>query len=154
MPRCPRGEKHSADVIGAPVMGARIATGKIEDVTDKTPNRAKGGKVEKNELKSSQRPNEVLLLVTQPFAAGQSATRFFSRRTTSRSGLTVYDTGVHNCSRNRARNWVHSRIWRSRDYFLSTASTRRAAIVPFLRLASRAPDTVPRGRAACREAMA
>src|SRR6266436_2015739 len=38
MPRRPRGEKHSAHVIGAPVMGALIAMGKIEDVTDKTPN--------------------------------------------------------------------------------------------------------------------
>jgi hypothetical protein len=60
MPRRPRGEKHSADVIGAPVMGARIATGKIEDVTDKTPNRAKGGKVEKNAEKLSKAERSII----------------------------------------------------------------------------------------------
>src|ERR1700726_4589638 len=47
--------------------------------------------------------------------------------------LGLYDAGLHNRSRNRARNWVHSRIWRSRDYFLSTPPTRKTAIVPFLR---------------------
>jgi hypothetical protein len=52
----------------------------------------------------------------------------------SRSTVRLYDAGLHNRSRNRARNWVHSRIWRSRDYFLSTPPTRKTAIVPFLRL--------------------
>jgi hypothetical protein len=52
----------------------------------------------------------------------------------SRSAVRLYDAGLHNRSRNRARNWVHSRIWRSRDYFLSTPPTRKTAIVPFLRL--------------------
>jgi hypothetical protein len=33
MPRGPRGEKRPADVIGAAVMVAKIATGEIEDVT-------------------------------------------------------------------------------------------------------------------------
>ena len=33
MPRGPKGEKRPADVIGAAVMIARIATGKIEDIT-------------------------------------------------------------------------------------------------------------------------
>ena len=33
---------------------------------------------------------------------------------------------------------IHSRIWRSRDYFLSTLPTRKTAIVPFLRLSSSA----------------
>ena len=47
--------------------------------------------------------------------------------------VTVYDTRPHNCFRNRARNWVHSRIWRSRDCFLSTSPTRKTAIAPFLR---------------------
>ena len=51
----------------------------------------------------------------------------------SRSAVRLYDAGLHNRSRNRARNWVHSRIWRSRDYFLSTPPTRKTAIVPFLR---------------------
>src|SRR5262249_13802178 len=45
-------------------------------------------------------------------------------------GDTSYDVGLHDRSRNRARNWVHSRIWPSRDYFLSTPSTRKTAIVP------------------------
>jgi hypothetical protein len=45
MPKGPRGEKRPADVIGAAVMVARIATGEIEDAKGKTPNRAKGGKI-------------------------------------------------------------------------------------------------------------
>ena len=49
-------------------------------------------------------------------------------------GVTVYSARPHNCSRNRARNWVRSRIWRSRDYFLSTPPTCQTAIIPFLRL--------------------
>jgi len=44
MPRGPKGEKRPADVIGAAVMVARIATGEIEDSKGKAPNRAKGGK--------------------------------------------------------------------------------------------------------------
>ncbi len=44
MPRGPRGEKRPADVIGAAIMVARIATGEIEDTKGKSPNRAKGGK--------------------------------------------------------------------------------------------------------------
>jgi hypothetical protein len=52
----------------------------------------------------------------------------------SRSGVRLRHAGLHNRSRNRARNWVHSRIWRSRDYFLSTPPTRKTAVVPFLRL--------------------
>ena len=47
--------------------------------------------------------------------------------------VTVYDTRPHNCCRNRAHNWVHFRIWRSRDCFLSTSPTRKTAIAPFLR---------------------
>src|SRR5215471_16535032 len=46
----------------------------------------------------------------------------------------VYGVGLHDCSRNRARNWVHSRIWPSRDYSLSTPSTRKTAKVPLLSL--------------------
>jgi len=45
MPRGPKGEKRPADVIGAAVMVARIATGEIEDQPSKAPNRAKGGKI-------------------------------------------------------------------------------------------------------------
>lgn len=43
MPKGPKGEKRPADVIGAAVMVARIATGEIEDTKGKSPNRAKGG---------------------------------------------------------------------------------------------------------------
>jgi hypothetical protein len=42
MPRGPRGEKRSADVIGAAVMVAKIATGEISDSIPSS--RAKGGK--------------------------------------------------------------------------------------------------------------
>jgi hypothetical protein len=45
MPRGPKGEKRPADVIGAAIMVARIATGEIEDTKGKAPNRAKGGKI-------------------------------------------------------------------------------------------------------------
>src|SRR6516162_10695770 len=54
-----------------------------------------------------------------------------------RSDVTLYDAGLHNRSHNRARNWVHSRIWPSRDYFLSTPSTRKTTIVPLLSLVCR-----------------
>ena len=47
---------------------------------------------------------------------------------------TLYDAGLYNRSRNRARNWVHSRIWPSRDYFLSTPSTRKTTIASLLSL--------------------
>ena len=41
MPRGPKGEKRPADVIGAAVMVARIATGEIEDIRGKAPNSSK-----------------------------------------------------------------------------------------------------------------
>src|SRR5712691_2849062 len=44
VPRGPRGEKRPADVIGAAIMVAKIATGEIEDTRGKVPNRAKGGR--------------------------------------------------------------------------------------------------------------
>ncbi len=44
MPRGPKGEKRPADVIGAAIMVAKIATGEIEDTKGKAPNRAKGGR--------------------------------------------------------------------------------------------------------------
>jgi hypothetical protein len=43
MPRGPRGEKRPADVIGAAVMVAKIATGEMEEPRGKAPKRAKGG---------------------------------------------------------------------------------------------------------------
>jgi hypothetical protein len=48
----------------------------------------------------------------------------------SRSAVRLYDAGLHN----RTRNWVHSRIRRSRDYFLIDAADAPDGIVPFLRL--------------------
>jgi hypothetical protein len=45
MPRGPKGEKRPADVIGAAVMVAKIATGEIEDVHGKSPGRVAGGKI-------------------------------------------------------------------------------------------------------------
>ena len=45
MPRGPKGEKRPADVIGAAVMGGRIATGEVDDPKGGTPNRAKSGRV-------------------------------------------------------------------------------------------------------------
>jgi hypothetical protein len=59
------------------------------------------------------------------------------QKPTFTSDVTLYDAGLHNRSRHRARNWVHSRIWPSRDYFLSTPSTREATIVPLLSLVCR-----------------
>ncbi|MGY3622992.1 hypothetical protein ACVJGD_009188 [Bradyrhizobium sp. USDA 10063] len=44
MPRGPKGEKRTGDVIGAAIMVGRIATGEIEEPTGKAPNRAKGGR--------------------------------------------------------------------------------------------------------------
>jgi hypothetical protein len=43
MPKGPRGEKRPADVIGAAIMVAKIATGEIDDTPSAAPNRAKGG---------------------------------------------------------------------------------------------------------------
>jgi hypothetical protein len=42
MPRGPKGEKRPADVIGAAIMVAKIATGEIEDKTSPVPNRERG----------------------------------------------------------------------------------------------------------------
>jgi hypothetical protein len=64
MPRGPKGEKRPADVIGAAVMVARIATGEIEDIkTEKNPHAtalgalggAKGGKARAAKLTKGQR---------------------------------------------------------------------------------------------------
>jgi hypothetical protein len=45
MPKGPRGEKRPADVIGAAITVAKIATGEIEDTQSTAPGRAKGGKI-------------------------------------------------------------------------------------------------------------
>lgn len=44
MPRGPKGEKRPADVIGAAIMVAKIATGELQDSRGQSPRRAKGGK--------------------------------------------------------------------------------------------------------------
>jgi hypothetical protein len=44
MPRGPQGQKRPADVIGAAIRVAKIATGEIEDEQSSMPTRAKGGK--------------------------------------------------------------------------------------------------------------
>jgi hypothetical protein len=44
MPKGPRGQKAPADVIGAAIMTARIATGEIEEMLPTAPKRAIGGK--------------------------------------------------------------------------------------------------------------
>jgi len=44
MPKGPRGEKRPADVIGAAILVAKIATGEIEETLPKT-RRAEGGKI-------------------------------------------------------------------------------------------------------------
>ena len=43
MPRGPKGQKRPADVIGAAVMLAKIATGEIEEITDITADDGKNG---------------------------------------------------------------------------------------------------------------
>jgi hypothetical protein len=64
MPRGPRGEKRPADVIGAAVMVAKIATGEVEDTkAEKNPHvtalgrlgGAKGGKARAAKLTASKR---------------------------------------------------------------------------------------------------
>jgi hypothetical protein len=44
MPRGPKGEKRPADVIGAAIMVAKIATGEIEDIKDKSEKHSRAGK--------------------------------------------------------------------------------------------------------------
>ena len=81
------------------------------------------------------------------------AVAFGAEDSPSPSDVTLYDAGLHNRSRNRARDWIHSRIWRSRDYFLSTPPTRKTANVPFLRDCSSSPTTPspPAEKAAARQ---
>lgn len=43
MPTGPKGQKRPADVIGAAVMVARIATGEVEEATDTREGQRKGG---------------------------------------------------------------------------------------------------------------
>ncbi len=55
MPKGPKGQKRPADVIGAAIMVAKIATGEIEDSCGNAPNRAKGGKARAKALTPKQR---------------------------------------------------------------------------------------------------
>jgi hypothetical protein len=62
MPRGPKGEKRPADVIGAAIMVARIATHEIEDNAGEAPNRAKGGRIggkRRSEALSPERRAEI-----------------------------------------------------------------------------------------------
>ncbi len=61
MPKGPKGEKRPADVIGAAVTVAKIATGEIEETTDDGKNKAavelgrKGGKARAEKMTPAQR---------------------------------------------------------------------------------------------------
>ncbi len=61
MPKGPKGEKRPADVIGAAITVAKIATGEIEEDTDDGKNKAavelgrKGGKARAEKLTPEQR---------------------------------------------------------------------------------------------------
>jgi hypothetical protein len=55
MPRGPKGERRPADVIGAAIMVAKIATGEVEDRPSPAPKRAKGGKARARALSPAQR---------------------------------------------------------------------------------------------------
>ena len=61
MPRGPKGEKRPADVIGAAVKVAKIATGEIEETTDDGKNKAavelgrKGGKARAEKMSKKRR---------------------------------------------------------------------------------------------------
>lgn len=58
MPRGPRGEKRPADVIGAAVMVAKIATGEVEDTRRESNSAAlgrKGGMARAKALDASER---------------------------------------------------------------------------------------------------
>lgn len=45
MPKGPKGEKRHADTVQNAMLIGRIATGEVEDMPSKAPNRAKGGKI-------------------------------------------------------------------------------------------------------------
>ena len=61
MPKGPKGEKRPADVVGAAITVARIATGEIEETTDDGKNKAavelgrKGGKARAKALSPEKR---------------------------------------------------------------------------------------------------
>ena len=54
MPKGPQGQKRPADTVQSAIMGARIATGEIEETAGK-PARAKGGKARAKALTPKQR---------------------------------------------------------------------------------------------------
>ena len=93
MPKGPRGEKRPADVIGAAVMVARIATGEIEDAKGKTPNRAKGGKIGRQ--KRAERLSKAERTLIAP--AGPNATTLLRAQT----GVTEPKSGKRRPHRKR-----------------------------------------------------
>jgi hypothetical protein len=71
MPKGPRGEKRPADVIGAAIMAAKIATGEITEQTPETEGKAyarkgglKGGKARAKALTPEQR-SEIARIASQ-----------------------------------------------------------------------------------------
>jgi hypothetical protein len=56
MPRGPNGEKRPADVVGAAVMVAKIATGEIEEaLPDNREDKVNGGKARANSMTGKER---------------------------------------------------------------------------------------------------
>jgi len=58
MPRGPKGEKRHADTIQNAMLVGRIATGEVDDIPSKAPNRAKGGKAGGNARADSLSPEQ------------------------------------------------------------------------------------------------
>ena len=78
MPKGPKGEKRPADVIGAAITVAKIATGEIEDTTDDGKNKAavelgrKGGKARAEKLTPEQRSRIAREAAAARWARGKS----------------------------------------------------------------------------------
>ena len=80
MPKGPKGEKRPADVVGAAVMVARIATGEIEDeVTDDGKNKAAqalgrlGGQARAKKLTKKRRTEIAKAAAAKRWGQGSSA---------------------------------------------------------------------------------
>ena len=69
MPRGPKGEKRPADVNARAVMIGKIATGEVEDVPSKAPQRAKGGKIGGARRAESMSPEKRKEIAKQAAAA-------------------------------------------------------------------------------------
>lgn len=58
MPKGPKGEKRHADTVQNAMLIGRIATGEVEDMPSKAPNRAKGGRAGGKARAQSLDPSE------------------------------------------------------------------------------------------------